>query len=87
VGDTLQVLVMEGTRSLAVLKVRPVAGWVRRRIVDYRQANHSAQSAILEVHSSVDGRLQALYLMVRSKDPRQLVVFAAVGAVRQLEEP
>jgi hypothetical protein len=87
VGDSQGALVMEGSHSLVALKVRPVVGWVRRRTVDYPQVNRSAQSTVLEVHSSVDGRLQALYLVVPSKDPRQLVVFVAVGAFRQLEGP
>jgi hypothetical protein len=87
VGDNLGVLEMEGTRSLEVPKVRPVVGWVRRRIDGYPQVNRSAQSTIPEERSSVDGHLQALYPVVLSKDPRQPVAFVVVGAVHQLKGP
>jgi hypothetical protein len=84
-GIPAVVAAMEGTQSLVALEEHLVVGTT----VDYQQANHNVQWQAPVVPSFVDDRLQALYPVVLSKDPRtgQLVVSVAVAAARQPAVP
>jgi hypothetical protein len=84
-GNLAVVAAMEGTQSLVALKEHLVVGTT----VDYQQASRNVRWQVPVVPSFVDDRLQALYPVVLSKDPKteQLVVSVAVAAARQPAVP